>query len=68
VRDVQVTLQDVYHPRCYENEQRLAGNIGKSERWLIVPTSAVTAFFIKHLPHALRRLRLKPIRDVRRTS
>jgi hypothetical protein len=27
VRDVHVTLQDVHHPRCHENGQRLAGNV-----------------------------------------
>jgi hypothetical protein len=31
VRDVQVTLQDVHHPRCHENGQRLAGNVGNPE-------------------------------------
>jgi hypothetical protein len=31
VRDVQVTLQDVHHPRCHENGQRLAGNVGLPE-------------------------------------
>jgi len=31
VRDVHVTLKDVHHPRCHENGQRLAGNVGKPE-------------------------------------
>jgi hypothetical protein len=29
---VQVTPQDVHHPRRHENGQRLAGNVGKSEK------------------------------------
>ena len=31
VRDVQVTPQDVHHPRRHENGQRLAGYVGKPE-------------------------------------
>ncbi len=31
MRDVHVTLKDVHHPRCHENGQRLAGNVGKPE-------------------------------------
>ena len=26
MRDVQVTLQDVHHPRCHENGAEMAGN------------------------------------------
>ena len=36
VRDVQVTLQDVHHPRRHENGRRLAGNVAYVEtfyRW-----------------------------------
>jgi hypothetical protein len=31
VRDVQVTLQDVHHPRGHENGQRLAGYVAKPD-------------------------------------
>jgi hypothetical protein len=31
VRDVQVTLQDVHHPRRHESGQRLTGYVGKPE-------------------------------------
>ena len=36
MRHVQVTPQDIHLARRHENGQRLAGNVGKSEKWVIV--------------------------------
>jgi hypothetical protein len=36
VCDVQVTPQRVHHPRHHENGQKLAGNVGKPDKFLIV--------------------------------
>src|SRR4029077_18608862 len=43
VRHVQVTPQEVHHPRHHENGQRLAGNVAQSETWVPGPTSTITA-------------------------
>ena len=36
MRHVQVTPQNVHHSRHHENGQRLAGNVAKSDKWLLV--------------------------------
>ena len=41
VRHVQVTPQNVHHPRHHENGQRLAGNVGKPVTWVPGPTSEI---------------------------
>ena len=34
---MQVTPQEVHHPRHHENGQRLAGNVGLPDMWVLVP-------------------------------
>ena len=42
MRDVQVTLQDVHHPRGHENGQRLAGYVGYPEVMVRIGSAGIT--------------------------